>query len=227
MSGYAREFLASFLTDGKDELVGQEVHDGLIVGSGETDVGDTAVFAIDFLWEEFSHDRNAHTDGKQGFGNVGRGFGDRAAENQFDGIGSQSLGCRGAIHRDVAVANDDDPVSFLGGCIPSGVLQVIECMDDAVKAFAGQIERFGFPESGTDEDGIELFCQPVEVACGNGRVVPEFNTQFFNLGEIEVDDFLWQPKARDAKGEHAAGLGRLLENRDMAALLCQNAGAGQ
>ena len=79
----------------------------------------------------------------------------------------------------------------------------------------------------TDENGIELFCQPVEVACGNGRVVPEFNTQFFNLGEIEIDDFLWQPKARDAKGKHAAGLGRLLENRDMVALLCQNAGAGQ
>lgn len=190
-------------------------------------VGDTAVFAIDFLWEEFSHDRNAHTDGKQGFGNVGRGFGDR---RQKTSLTESAPSACAVVAQSIATSPSPMttiPVSFLGGFIPSGVLQVIECMDDAVKAFAGKVKRFGFPESGTDENGIELFCQPVEVACGNGRVVPEFNTQFFNLGEIEIDDFLWQPKARDAKGKPAAGLGRLLENRDMVALLCQNAGAGQ
>ena len=100
-------------------------------------------------------------------------------------------------------------------------------MVDTVEFFSRQIQRFGFHQTGSDENRVVPFKQVVEIVGSQVGIAKKLDSQFFDAGQIEIDDFLRKPEGRDAEREHATGLRRFLEYGDFAAFSGQFYRTGQ
>ncbi len=211
-----------FLSDGEDDGVGVERDFGIPLHGGEFDGGDV-VLTVELDGFEGGNDGDAEVDDVIEF-SLGGGHGfEGFDEGDIDGLGAALFGGGGAVHGDVATADDDDASEVLDFTARDArAFEEGQGGFDALEVGALEVgDHLGCGEPHADVDGVVLRDEFVEFVFVDASAEFKLDAEGLDGLDVLIDDFVGKSRRGDAVAEHAAGLFVFVIDGDADAEFCE------
>jgi hypothetical protein len=153
---------------------------------------------------------------------------ERRAHDHLDLAAAEALGAAAAIHRGVATAEDDDALADRGDVAERHRGEPVDADVDPRCRLGPPRQRkvAAARRARADEDRVPVLAQELAHRVDPGPAA-KLDAELQHVAGLLVDHRLGQPKARDLRADHAAGLGIAVEYHDLVAQRSEIAGDGE